>query len=235
MGEPEQKDELGASLIGVNAMTIKNVFRTNTSKTPCVYLYLIGKASVLLEGEYHENDLLCKYGCTDDLPRRAGEHEKTFGKEFGVKIELLCFSIIEAQHIFSAEKNITQYLKCNLVEYNKMRELVIINQKDLSQIKEYYTMVQTNYIGRYEEMYKQIVALEKEVLGLNSKILLKDKDFELEQEKHKNDLKDKDIELRDKDIELRDKDIELRDKDIELRDKDIELLHYRLKLLECKI
>lgn len=195
LGTENQKENLAASLIGVNHQTIKDVFKTNSSKTLCVYLYLVGKADTLLEGDYHKDDLLCKFGCTDDLPRRCSEHDKLFNKEFNIQIELLCFSIIESQYIFNAETNITQYFNGNLVEYKKMKELIIINKKDLDQIKQHYCMIQNSYIGRYEEMHIRISSLEKEIIELNNKILLKDKDNEILIEKHKNELQQKDIEL----------------------------------------
>ena len=195
LGTADQKEVLASDLIGVNHKTIKNVFNTNSSKTPCVYLYLIGKASEILEGSYDENDLLCKYGCTDDLQRRCSEHSKTYKKEFKKDIELLCFSIIEAQYIFNAESNISQYFKGNSIEYDNMKELIIINKKDLPQIKQHYKMIQNSYIGRYEEMNNRIIILEKEIIELNNKLLLKDKETEIIIEKYKNELKDKDIEI----------------------------------------
>lgn len=211
LGTPEQKDELASDLLGVNSKTIKDVFKTNTSKTPCVYLYLIGNANKLLNNKYSEDDLLCKFGCTDDLPRRCNEHDKLYSKEFGTKIELLYFSIIEAKYIFNAESNINQYFKSNLIDYKNMNELVVINKKDLPQIKQHYNMIQNSYIGRYEEMHSKISQLEKEIIELNNKILLKDKDIELLVEKHKN---------------------EIQNKELELKNKDIEMLHYKIKLLE---
>ncbi len=201
-GTIDQKEELASSLIGVNHQIIKDVFKTNCAKTPCVYLYLIGRASELLEGKYDENDLLCKFGCTDDLPRRCTEHNKTYKKEFNSNIELICFSIIEAKYIFEAEINIKQYFKGNIIDYENMKELIIINKENLSQIKQHYKMIQNNYIGRFEELNNKIQLLEKEIIELNNKILIKDKDFELQKEKYLNELKDKDIKLKDKDIEL---------------------------------
>lgn len=167
IGNSEDKKTLASSLLGVNPKTIKDVFKTNTAKTPCVYLYLIGNANKLLSSsnmninKYNNDDLLCKYGCTDDLPRRSQEHHKTFNKEFEVEIELIYFSIIEAKYIFNAETNITQYFKANLVKYKNMEELVIINKKELGQIKQHFSMIQTNYIGRYQEMNDKIVQMEK--------------------------------------------------------------------------
>lgn len=211
IGTQEQKDKLTAELLGVYPQTIKDVFKTNSSKTPCVYLYLIGDAKKLIDTKYNENELLCKFGCTDDLPRRCNEHDKLFSKEFNSKIELICFSIIEAKYIFQAESNIHQYFKANLIEYKNMKELIVINKKDLHSIKEHYSMIQNSYIGRYEEMYNKISVLEKTIIELNNKIILKDKDIELLGEKHKN---------------------ELQNKELQLKNKDIELLEYKIKLLE---
>jgi len=67
MGTENQKEKLASSLIGVNPKTIKDVFKTNTSKTPCVYLYLVGNANKLLDNKYGDDELLCKYGCTHSL------------------------------------------------------------------------------------------------------------------------------------------------------------------------
>ena len=214
LGNVEQKDNLASDLLGVNYKTIKDVFKTNTSKTPCVYLYLIGNANKLLNNKYSDDDLLCKFGCTDDLPRRTYEHDKLFNKEFTIKIELICFSIIESKYIFNAESNINHFFKSNLVEYKNMNELVIINKKDIGQIKQHYSMIQHSYIGRYEEMHTKISQLEKDIIELNNKILLKDKDIELLVEKHKN---------------------EIQNKEIELKNKDIEMLNYKIKLLEINI
>ena len=195
LGEQENKDELASELLGVNAKTIKNVFKTNSSKTPVVYLYLIGNANELFKDKYTNDDLICKYGCTDDLERRCSEHDKQFYKEFNKRIELLCFSIIENKYIFEAETNIKQYFKSNIIEYKNTKELIVINKKDINQIKQHYKMIQNSYIGRFEEMYNKINLLEREILELNNKLILKDTDIELLTEKFKNELKDKDIKL----------------------------------------
>jgi hypothetical protein len=195
LGTSDQKDKLASDLLGVSSQTIKDVFRANSSKTPCVYLYSVGSAKLLLDTKYDDDYLVCKYGCTDDLPRRCNEHDKLYSKEFNAKIELICFSIIEAKYIFNAESNITQYFKSNLIQYKNMNELIVINKKDIGQIKQHYSMIQNSYIGRYEELQTKISQLEKEIIELNNKILLKDKDVELLVEKHKNELQSKEIEI----------------------------------------
>jgi hypothetical protein len=226
IGNEDDKKELASSILGVNPKTIKDVFKTNTAKTPCVYLYLIGNAKKLLDNsnKYKDDDLLCKYGCTDDLPRRSQEHHKTFSKEFGVEIELIYFSIIEAKYIFNAETNITQYFKSNLVEYKNMIELIVINKKELNQIKQHYSMIQNNYIGRYEEMNEKIKRMEKEIIEFETQLVLKDKEIETLKDKHKIEL----MEVKHKN------DLDEERHKLELQNKEIELLNYKIKLLEKK-
>jgi hypothetical protein len=181
-----------------------SVFDMNNGKTSCVYLYMIGNARELLGDGYEEEYILCKYGCTDDLVRRGGEHERKYYKEYGKKIELLCFSIIDVKYIFEAESNITQYFRGNVVENNGTREMIVIKKKELVQIRQHYMMIQNSYIGRYEEMNNKIVEMERELVG----------------ERHKNELKDKDIEIKKMELEM--------------KNKDIEILQYKIKILESQ-
>ena len=64
---------------GASIHAIKEAFKTSSGKTPCVYLFVIGKANELLKTDkYSKDTLLYKFGKTDDLPRRSGEHERDF-------------------------------------------------------------------------------------------------------------------------------------------------------------
>jgi len=178
----------------------------------------------------------------DDLPRRSAEHHKNFNKEFKTEIELVYFSIIEAKYIFNAETNIKQYFKSNLVEHKNMSELIVINKKDLGQIKQHYSMIQNNYIGKYEEMNEKIKQLEKEIIEYENKIILQNKEIEIIKDKHKIEIlelqhKNKLIEEQYK-KELQEEKhkneiIEERHK-IELQSKEIELLNQKLELLSKK-
>ena len=63
-------------------------------------------------------------------------------------------------------------------------------------------MIQNSYIGRYDEMNNKISLLEKEIIELNNKLLIKDKDIEILIGKHNNELKDKDIKILEYKIKL---------------------------------
>jgi len=218
MGTEKQKRELSSKLLGVSTQAIKDVFSSNSTKTPIVYLYLIGNANELLKtDEYADDQMLCKYGCTEDMVRRSGEHEKMFNKEFGTNIELICFSIIEAQFIFNAEQNIKGFFSANKVEYKKHKELIVISKKDMVMIKDHYRMIQNSYIGRFKELNDQIHKLEIELNNKNHEI-------ELLVEKHKNELA----------VEKINNKLLTEKHKNELKDKDIELLKYKVLLLEKK-
>ena len=182
MGKSEQKQTLSASLLGLNTQTIKDVFNSSSNKTPTVYLFNIGSANQLLKTDiYKDDDILCKYGCTDDISRRTSEHERNFKKQYNVDITLLLYSIIDPQYIFDAETNIRQYFKSNKISSDDKSELIVINNKNINQIKQHYKMIQNSYIGRYEEINNKIIELEKHILKLKHQIELKDKDLELKQ------------------------------------------------------
>jgi hypothetical protein len=180
MGTCEQKDVLSSSLLGISSSTIKEVFRTCSNKTPVVYLFSIGSAKKLLKDDTHGKDiLLCKFGCTYDISRRTGEHENNFKKEYGDKMEFssLLYSIIDPKYIFDAEGSVKDYFKSDKLNKDDKSETILIDKKNISKIRQYYKMVQNQYIGRYKEMNDQISRLEKE--------LEKEKhEKELEREKH---------------------------------------------------
>jgi hypothetical protein len=215
-GSEDDKQELASELIGTHPKSIKQLFSKNTSKTPCVYLYCIGSARDLIGDEYHNGDMLYKYGCTDDLPRRAQEHNKTYHEEFGVDISLSLFSIVDPKYIFDAESDIRAYTKPYSVEYKNMEELVVLDKTTMKTMKKLYMTIQNSYIGCYQEMENKMKSLEKEKDNLNQLI---------NQEKNN-------VLLRDKDVELKDKEIELKDKEIESKNKEIEMLKKKLNKIK---
>jgi predicted RNase H-like nuclease (RuvC/YqgF family) len=174
--------------------------------------------------------MLCKFGCTDDFPRRIAEHHRYFKREFGndCNIEILQFSIIEAQFIHNAETNIAQYFKTNLVKYKTSRELIVINKDDLPHIKQHYSMIQANYIGRFSELYAQLAEKEKEILALQYKLseLAEKHRNELQAERHKCEIMTERYKLQTEVMAEKHRN--------ELKDKDIELLTTKVKFMEKK-
>ena len=223
LGTIEQKQELSATLLGINPQVIKNVFDRAAHKTPTVYLFNIGSANQNLKTDiYSDDDILCKYGCTEDISRRTGEHERKFKKEYNTNIFILLYAIIDPQYIYDAETNIKQYFKSNKLSPDDKSELVVINKTNLEQIKQHYKLLQNSYIGRYQEMNNKIIELEKEIVNLNFQLKLKDEKME-----SKNKEFQLNIELKNKELESKDREFKLT---IELKNKDIELLEMKLLL-----
>ena len=58
------------------------------------------------------------------------------------------FSYIDPQYVFDAETNIKDYQY--QYKYETYNELVIINQKQLKEIKNQYKMIQNKYSGQFK-------------------------------------------------------------------------------------
>ena len=224
MGEEKDKDTLASNLLGTTYNVVKQVFRSSSKTTPCIYLLVLKE-----DGD----KLICKYGFTKDLTRRMKEHKLLFKKEFNREPTLLYYSIIDIMHISEAENDINSYFSSNKYKYNygSMEELVIFDKSELKQIKMVYQCIENKYIGRYEEMKNEITDLKIEILELNNKLKTIDinhkHELELFKEKHNNELQKKDIELYKKENEIlliKDKYlIEIQKKDIDIFKKELEL------------
>jgi len=215
IGEQKEKEQLSATLLGVDIKNIKSAFSANSDKTPCVYLIMVGNANkLLLSNKYNENDIICKFGYTTDLVRRTNQHYKTYKKEFNVEIELLIFSIIDPQYVCQAETSISHYFNENkltgyLIKDVEQTELIIINENNINQIKEHYKLIQNSYIGHYKELNEKIITLEKELLI----------------EKNSHEITKKNHELTQKELEFTKKEMEM----------SLKILNLEKNVLEMKL
>lgn len=226
MGNEEQRRKLVAGLMGVSSQVVKEMFKINGAETPCIYIMFIGNAKKLLGGDYDEDQILCKYGYSCDLPRRVSEHQVAFGNEFSVRVELLYFSIIDAKHISTAETRLKEYLRSKLIEYKSMVELFVINKKELPAIKEYCKTLQETYIGQFKMLDDENVRLKNQLIEMKNEyefnVLKYQTDSErllLEKEAHYS------VILREKDRMMLQQEIDfnklISEKDKELVQKDI--------------
>ena len=190
-GNLEEKQELSSKLLGVHAKTIKEVFSTSSTDVPCVYLFTLGTAkdlrnSMKLDSKYSDDMIICKYGMTDSLSRRAPEHNKTYGSIKNVNLHLKYYAYIDQQYISNAESDISDYfdaIGCK-IEYEKHKELVALEPNKLNKlVKQQYTNLSTMYAGHIKDLIKKINDLE------NKLILQEEKHKnEIQAEKHKNEI-----------------------------------------------
>ncbi len=188
-GTVEAKQELSSKLLGVHAKTVKEVFSTSATNVPCVYLFTLGSAkdlrkSMSLDDKYTDEMIICKYGMTDSIERRAGEHNKTYGSIKGVNLCLKYYAYIDQQYISKAEVDIKEYfeaINCKL-DYDNHKELIILDSVKMNKlVKQQYCNLSNMYAGHIKDLIKKIEDLE-------NKLILKDEMQKVQEEKHKNEL-----------------------------------------------
>jgi hypothetical protein len=210
MGETEEKLNLGTSILNIQVKTYKAIFNKHASKFPCIYLLSLGTVESLRETfeintSVSDDSVVYKYGFTDDLGRRIGEHEEKYGKLKNVKIELSVFHIIDPKYTCDAEGDIRE--ECNTYQINLKitgyNELIVLNKKQLEHIKKNYGRIGRDYAGHSIELQEQIAILKND---------LRMKDYEIDKLKtlvetnekyHKLELNNKDLKIEN--LELQNK------------------------------
>ena len=185
--------------IPISSKTYKEVFQTYASTFPCIYLLCLGTVKTLRETfnisiDYGDELKIYKYGFTNDLSRRIGEHSSNYEKLKNVNITLSTFHFIDSRYTREAEGDIREY--CNTFEKNLVidgyNELIVINKKQQEHIKKYYVHIGSKYVGATQELQNQIVKLKNKIKDAENDLILQ---HEINQRK----LGEKDIsELKDK-------------------------------------
>ena len=229
LGEQEDKELLSSNLLGVSIKAVKQVFNKNISTVPCIYLLNLNTVEKLrttlnISNNYSDDMIVCKFGCTKDIEQRIKDHTKTYGKIQNVELNLLMFSYIDPLFVFEAEINIKDYLYQYLYKYESYNELIIINPKQIKQIKNQYDMIQNKYSGHIKELLLQIKELENKLIlnETNTKII----EEQLLAKNNSNELKTSLL------IEQHKNELLIEKHKNEIKDKDIQLLEYKIKFLE---
>jgi hypothetical protein len=193
MGSKEEKVKLGTNILNISTKTYKAVFDSYASKFPSIYLLSLGKVGVLrntfgIAEDINDDSVVYKYGFTDDLSRRIGEHEYNYGKLPNVTMKLSTFHIIDVKYTSEAEKEIREICgafekKLSVEGYN---ELIVLNEKEHGQIKKYYKHIGTECAGATLELQTQIIELKDKIKELEHDII----NSVLS---HKNELMEKDM------------------------------------------
>jgi hypothetical protein len=196
LGTEDSKYELVKSIHAV-----KEAFKTSSDKTPCVYLFVIGNANNLLATDkYTKDTMVYKFGKTDNLPRRSGEHERDFKKMFKIDhIELMLFSVIDPKYITDAENSLKKFFENHTINYENKEELIILDKLMYTSTIQHYKLIKNSYIGCYKEMQDKINQLKRKIKEIQYEYdLTKEKLTNantLQTEKHKNEIQQKENEL----------------------------------------
>ena len=113
MGSKEEKIKLGTDILNISAKTYKAVFDSYATTLPCIYLLALGKVGQLretfgIDPGISDELSVYKYGFSDDLSRKIGEHELKYGRLPNVSLKLSTFHIIDVKYTSKAEGEIRE-------------------------------------------------------------------------------------------------------------------------------
>jgi len=186
-GTTEQKEELGADLLGIDLKTLKSVFKVFVDKIPCLYLFYLGDAGDLREkipNGLENNNKMYKYGFTDDLERRTRDHRKSYGEH----IQLVHFVYIDPKYLSKAETSFKEKIECFTdLKNNGMKPN---SNSDISR-KE---------IISYDDRFKKTIHSNLKDIGEIYSGILRDYQHKLEMMKLDNKHKDEILEERNRTI-----------------------------------
>jgi hypothetical protein len=216
MGKEEDKVKLGTSILNISEKTYRALFSKCANKLPSIYLIYLGNVKELrktfeIDDSFPDDSGVYKYGFTDDLGRRMGEHETKYGKLENVKLVLTTFHGIDPQYLREAEHDIKE--ECNAYEINLQtegyKELIVLNKKQLEHVTKNYGRIGRDYMGHTAELQQQIRELKEEILKLNYENDRLKTLVETNEKYHKLELKNKDCIIENKDLKIENLELKL--------------------------
>lgn len=227
MGTTDKKEELAANILGVNVKSMRESLSTCSTSVPCVYLFSLGvcnavRASMSLSDTIPGEYIIVKYGFTNDLHRRSGEHAAKYGKLAGVQLQLLHYTYIDPVFLSDAENDISRFFKDLEVPvvYETNKELVAVNPMHLNQVARQYKSLKMLYAGHTTEMSAEIERLKDMLERQQEKI---NSTLERQQDKHNVEMGKKDVELTQCMVELQKKNVDLEKCRTELEKKNTDV------------
>jgi hypothetical protein len=170
-GSQEEKYELMTDVLGITPKALKSVLSTNVNAMPVVYLFGLGRAGELkknidIPATFNDADIVVKYGLTNDLKRRASEHETTLGKlnpngQIGLKYHVY----IDPFFLTQAEADIKEYFVGAQwhLRHPKYTELAVVPHHFLNTIvHNEFKRLGATYAGKLQDLQQQL-ASEKRI------------------------------------------------------------------------
>jgi hypothetical protein len=184
MGTQQQKEEMGAEIANIPLKNYLAMFNTCSSSVPCIYMVFLGlvkdlRATFAIPESYDDSLKVYKFGFTENYTRRLTEINNQYGKLANVTVVPVMFNMIDPKFTSEAEGDVRSF--CDLFSKSldtgdKYRELIILNDNELKQMKTQYTMIGNQYAGATAEMQKQIQTLKDQIQKMESEMkFMKDK------------------------------------------------------------
>lgn len=203
MGTVDDKTELINTQLGADTNLFKSVMSCHPSKISGVYLIALGtvkdlKNDFFIEGRKFDS-IICKFGKTNDLDRRIKEHEAVYKrKSKNVNMSVVTFVLINEIYISNAEADLTDIFGSGYDRFGTEdeNELVIIDKKDIGNIKRMYKSIEEDYGKDFKDIKisheKEIHKYEMTISSLkNDNLALKNDNLVLQNEMLKLQLQNK--------------------------------------------
>lgn len=207
LGTKEQKQILCNKILGTDLESSRKVIKTNNNNLSSIYLLTLGYVKDLKEEmnlkDFDDEDIVCKYGRSDDLSRRLTEHKKTFKSIKTANPMLKIHTYIDSNYASKAENKIKRFFKGadKCIKYKDFDELVIINKEFMKNTIEQYSLIASHYVGTQHNTIAAIKDIEH-----SHKMSLMEKDFIIKQQEIEiNNIKEKhklEIENKEKENEI---------------------------------
>lgn len=229
MGTAEQRQELVSDVLGISPNAIRAFLDTSVGAMPAIYLFSLGKAKDLrntlaIPDAIKDDDTVVKYGLTNDLKRRTGQHEKALGRLPGVDMVLTYHVYIDPLHLNAAESDIERYFKDTNwhLKHPKHQEIACVPGNMMTTVlHNEFKRLGAAYSGKLQELQTQINNVEKINTQLQKQVV--------SLEEHNRALREDFLErMREKEQLVKEKD---KEKDLRIKEKD-EMITLLRKLVE---
>ena len=119
-----------------------------------------------LSDEMDDKKTVYKYGFTNDMKRRLGEHQRDYGKLVNVEIELELFNYIDVKYTSEAEGDIRDLFDGfgKSLQVEGRNELVVLNSREFQRVKKEYTRTGREYAGATQVLQEEISRLKTELV-----------------------------------------------------------------------
>lgn len=199
LGTKTDKVKLASKITGASVDEVNSVVSKSASPIACVYLFSLGTVKDLSESlnipeSFSDTMIVAKYGKTKNIVQRTKDHKSDYGKLKGSCIKLKCFGIIDPEYISEAEARLSNLFRIakNKLKHDKYIELIIIDEKDVDDIRKEYSDITNHYCIKNANISSMIKDEQhlNEILQerLDYQKKLHDQEIELIKERHKNEI-----------------------------------------------
>jgi hypothetical protein len=144
-----------------------------------------------------DENIIVKYGLTENLIRRTGEHIRTYEKTIkNSKLKILQYVYIDAKYLQDAENDIKDFFKdieTPINSHKSFNELVAINPNHIKQIQRQYKLLHNEFASCVKGLLEKVKFMEN---------------------KHKWELKEKDLIIENKNLIIENKNLIIENKNL---------------------